>query len=483
MPRTGLIGGQYKPLTEEQVRTIHEASLTVLEQTGIRVEHEEALGLFRSAGAHVNGNHVHIPRAMVEDAVAQAASEVLLAGRDPAHDLLLEDKRVYAGTGGSPTHVLDPRADSVRPGTLRDLVDFVRLADALQHVDFVVIPVYPTDVPTPDVPVNRFYASLANTTKHVMGGVDSVHGAKQVLDMAVRIAGTVEALRERPFVSCIACWMVSPLYLDVGVTDILLYWSRQALPVVLSSAPTAGSSAPVTLTGTLVQLNAEQLSGILLVQLVRPGSPVIAGYIPGVANLRTGGYLGGAVEFGIMQAAAAQLAHFYEVPIYGSGGMTDSKLPDQQAGYEKMVTLLLAAMGGCNYIHHAVGMITNMNSASLEQAVVDDEIVGMVMRVLRGIDVTEETLAVEVIDRVGARGSFLSDEHTVDFMRSEFFQPQVGDRKERQTWEQQGKLDTRARAAALAERLLNEHQPPGLPREVDAALRTDFPIRHRSSTT
>ncbi|HAL61225.1 MAG TPA: trimethylamine methyltransferase [Chloroflexi bacterium] len=478
MPRTGLIGGQYQPLTEEQVRRIHEASLTVLERTGIRVDNQEAVALCRKGGAWVDGNRVRIPRAVVEKAVDEVPSQVLLAGRDPAHDLLLEDKRVYAGTGGSPTQVLDPGAETVRPGTLSDLADLVRLADALEHVDFIVIPLYPTDVPREDVPINRFYTSLINTSKHVMGGMDSIRGAEQVLEMGVRIAGSLEALQERPFISCITSWMVSPLHLDDRVTDILLYWCRHGLPLVLSSAPMAGSSAPVTLAGTLVQLNAEQLSGIVLTQIVRPGTPVLAGYIPSVADMRTGGYLGGAVEFGMMQAAAAQMAHFYGVPIYGSGGMTDSKLPDQQAGYEKMVTLLLAAMGGCNYIHHAVGMITNMNSVSLEQAVIDDELVGMVMRVLRGIEVTDEMLAVEVIERVGPGGHFLMDHHTIQFMRSEFFFPKVGDRRDRTLWEEEGRFGTRARAAARAKRLLREHRPPGLPLEVDAVLRAEFTISH-----
>lgn len=480
MRSTGLIGGQYQPLTEEQVRRIHEASLTVLERTGIRVDNEEVLALFRKGGAWVDGNRVCIPHAMVEEAVDKVPSQVLLAGRDPAHDLLLEDKRVYAGTGGSPTQVLDPGAETVRPGTLSDLADLVRLADALEHVDFIVIPLYPTDVPKEEVPVNRFYTSLINTTKHVMGGMDSVRGAEQVLEMGMRIAGSLEALQERPFISCITSWMVSPLHLDDRVVDILLYWCRNGLPLVLSSAPMAGSSAPITLAGTLVQLNAEQLSGIVLTQLVRSGTPVLAGYIPGVADMRTGGYMGGAVEFGMMQAAAAQMAQFYGVPIYGSGGMTDSKLPDQQAGYEKMVTLLLAAMGGCNYIHHAIGMITNMNSVSLEQAVIDDELVGMVMRVLRGIEVTDETLAVEVIERVGPGGNFLIDHHTIQFMRLEHFFPKVGDRRNRTLWEEEGKLDTRARAAARAKQLLREHRPPGLPPEVDAALRSEFRISNHS---
>jgi trimethylamine--corrinoid protein Co-methyltransferase len=477
MARPGLVGGQYRPLTDAQIKQIHQASLRVLEHTGVHVAHEEALALYRQGGARTDGQRAYISAAMVEQALEKAPSRVLLAGRDPAQDVVLEGRRVYAGTGGSPTMMLDPGADTVRPATLQDLADLARLADALTHCDFIVVPLHPTDVPDEDVPINRFYACLVNSAKHVMGGVGSVEGARQVIEMGTLIAGGQEALRARPIVSAITSWMVSPLHLDGGVTDILIAWCRHGLPVALSSAPMAGSTSPVTLAGSLVQLNAEQLSGIVLTQLVRPGTPVLAGYIPGLADMRSGGYLGGAVEFGMMQAAAAQLAHFYRVPIYCSGGMSDSKLPDAQAGYEKMATFMLAAMGGCNYIHHAIGMVTNMNAASLEQAVVDDEIVGMVMRVLRGVEVSAPALAVEAIERVGPGGHYLMDDHTLRFMRSEFFYPKLADRQNRAAWEESGKEDTRARAVARVEELLRGHPSPGLPPTVDAALRDKFNIK------
>jgi trimethylamine--corrinoid protein Co-methyltransferase len=227
----------------------------------------------------------------------------------------------------------------------------------------------------------------------------------------------------------------------------------------------------------LVQLNAEQLSGLVLTQLVRPGTPVLAGYIPGVADMRSGGYLGGAVEFGMMQAAAAQLAHFYEVPIYCSAGMSDSKVPDAQAGYEKMATFLLAAMGGASFIHHAIGMVTNMNAVSLEQAVIDDEIVGMAMRVLQGFELTEEALGVEAIERVGPGGHYLMDPHTVQFMRREFFYPLLADRQTRAAWEEADRPGTRARAAARVKELLKTHRPPSLPVSVDGAIKGKFNLK------
>jgi trimethylamine--corrinoid protein Co-methyltransferase len=477
MARPGLPGGQYCPLDQGQLQQIHESSLVVLAQTGVHVENEEALVLYRQAGARIDGQRVYLSAAMVEAALELVPHEAVMAGRDRDQDIVLADRRVYTGTGGSPTRVLDASTDQVRPGTLRDLADLVRLADALRHCDFVVIPLYPTDVPAPAVPVNRFYTALANTAKHVMGGTDSVEGARQVIELAAMVAGGHQALRQRPFISTMTSWMVSPLKVDTEVTQILIEWCRAGLPVALSSAPMAGSTSPVTLAGTLVQLNAEQLSGIVLTQLARPGTPVLAGYIPGLADMRGGGYVGGAVEFGMMQAAAAQLAHFYGVPIYGSGGMTDSKLPDIQAGFEKMATLLLAAMGGCNYIHHAIGMLTNMDSVSLEQAVIDNEIAAMVQRVLSGIAVTAPSMAVDTIDRVGPGGHFLMDAHTREFMRSEIFHPLVADRQNRPAWEADGRQDARARARARVRQLLDEHEPLGLPTAVDRELRRTFDLR------
>ena len=476
MARPGPKGGQYCPLTQAQILQVHQASLTVLARTGVHVEHAAARDLYRQGGARVDGHRVFISEEMVKTALDSAPSRVLLAGRDPANDVLLEGKRVYAGTGGSPTMMLDPGADTVRPATLDDLRQMTALVDALPNCDFVVMPVYPTDVPEELAPVNRFYACLTNTTKHVMGGVGTTEGARQIVALGILLAGSLEALQARPLVSAITSWMVSPLHLDTVVTDILLTWCSYGLPVALSAAPMAGSTAPVTLAGSLVQLNAEQLSGIVLTQLARPGTPVLAGYIPGVADMRSGGYLGGTVEFGMMQAAAAQMAHFYGVPIYCSGGMSDAKLPDAQTGYEKMATFLLAALGGGNYIHHAIGMVTNMSAASLEGAVIDDEIVGMAMRALRGIEVTEETLATEAIDRVGPGGHFLMDPLTLQFMRSEFFRPRVADRQNRASWEAEGKRDTRVRACARVTELLSRPRQVGLPADVDVAIRARFPI-------
>ncbi|MBB30253.1 MAG: hypothetical protein CME25_15285 [Gemmatimonadetes bacterium] len=278
-----------------------------------------------------------------------------------------------------------------------------------------------------------------------------------MIELGSMLTGGFEKLRARPLISAMVCWMVSPLHLANLVTDLLLEWCRAGLPIALSSAPMTGSTSPVTLAGTLAQLIAEQLNGVVLMQLVRSGTPVFVGYIPGLADMRLGGYLGGAVEFGMMQAAAARLARHNGVPIYCSGGLSDSKVPDTQAGWEKMQTFLLLGVGGANFIHHAIGMLHNMSAVSINQAVIDNDIVGSAMRVLSGIEVSKDSLGVDAIQRVGPGGHFLGDEHTLKHMRSECYEPQIADRRNREAWEDRGATTTRERASQRVSRRFLKH--------------------------
>lgn len=456
----GLPGGQYKPLTEEQVQKIHHASLTILEKTGVQIEEKEALRLFKEAGADITGSRVRIPAVLIEDCLKKARSRVILAGRDPENDLILEGSRVHIGTGGAALQVLDLEDGSLRPAVLKDAADMARLVDALDNIHFYLLPIYPTDIPEESVEISKYYAALSNTTKHVQAGVYTPRGLLDVIEMAERIMGGKEKLRERPIVSFITSWMVSPLMFATDVTTLLIEVCRQQMPVVLSSAPMAGSTSPITLAGTLAQLNAEQLAGLCLTQLVNPGTPVIIGPIPATADMRTGSYLGGSVELGIANAAITQLAHHYQLPIYNSAGMTESKLPDFQAGMEKAQSVIQVALAGSNFIHHAAGMLEDMSTIAYEQFVLDNEILGIAMRAVRGIEVTEETLALEAIDRVGPGNHYLSDQHTYRYLRSEHYFPSpVLDRQGRGEWQQDGEKDARTRAVSLARELLAEHQP------------------------
>ncbi len=476
-PGKGLVGGQYKPLTNKQVKQIHDASLAILENTGVEVEEPEALRQFKEAGANIDGNRVRLPRSLVEEAVDKAPSRVVLAGRNPKHDLILEGARVHLGTGGAALKVLDLETGKIRKAILRDVADTARLVDALDNIHFYLLPIYPTDLPVETVEINKYYVALANTTKHIQAGAYTIQGIRDVVEMCTHISGGVEPLHERPIVSFITSWMISPLKFATEVTKLLIEICRQRMPVVLSAAPMAGSTAPVTLAGMLAQLNAEQLAGLVLTQLVQPGCPVLIGPIPATTDLRSGKYLGGSVELGLCNAAITQLAHFYQVPIYNSAGMTDAKLPDIQAGVEKAQSVIQVALAGANFIHHAAGMLENMSTIAYEQFVIDNEILGMAMRAVRGIEVNDETLALQVIDRVGPGGHYLMDEHTLRYMRTEHHQPSaVFNRLGREIWEQTGASDTWARAKVVTRCILAEHESEPLDSAVEAWIRERFAL-------
>ena len=475
----GLPGGQYQPLTPEQVARIQAAALTVLEQTGVEIMPSPCREVMRRAGARIDSerNRVFIPRALVADALASAAREVRLCGQAPEYDLLLSGTRVYLGTGGAAVKVLHLDG-KVRPSQLQDVFDIGRLVDTLDHIHFFLRPVVARELPNELLDVNTFYAALAATRKHVMGNSFTPASVREVVRLATLIAGDEAALRARPLVSWTNCWTVSPLRFAPETVAVLDEIVGNGMPVAISSAPQAGATSPVTLAGTLVQLTAEQLSGITYINLVRPGHPVMMGYVPSVADLRTGSFTGGSAEFALMNAAAAQLAHAYGLPVYNSAALSDSKVPDVQAGYEKGVSSVTAALAGANFIHHSAGFLESLLAVAYEQYVIDDDINGSVMRMVRGIEVTDETLAVSVIDEVcRGEGHFLGHPQTLALMNTEYYYPHTADRNSRATWEEAGALDMRDRARQRARELLRTHWPTHLPEAVDAQIRSEFDIR------
>jgi trimethylamine---corrinoid protein Co-methyltransferase len=473
----GLMGGQYKPLSEKNIVRIHETSLKILEEVGVKVGLEEALQIFKEHGANVDGEIVRIPSSMVEKALQVVPHQFLMAGREEKNDLFMEDQRVYLGTGGAALTVLDLETGEARPGMLQDIAQIAKLVDALDNVHFYLRPCVPQDIPKETMDINQFYAALSNTTKNVMAAAQSVQSARDVIEMAKMIAGGEAALARRPFISFVTSWMISPLHFATETTRVLLEVTRNKIPVALSSAPMAGSTSPVTLAGSLAQVHAEQLSGICLTQLAHPGSPVLYGAIPSMADFRSMSYVGGGIEFGLMNAAISQMAQYIRVPNYNSAGLTDSKVPDIQAGYEKAFSICLCVLAGSNYIHHAAGMLESMLAVAYEQYVIDDEIIGMAMRLLKGIQVNGEALGFEAIQEAKPSGNFLSSMHTVQFMRQEYFNQTLGDRQSREAWEKSGSLDGRERARRKAREILKAHTPRGIDPRVDQEIRKRFDIR------
>ena len=475
----GQPGGWYKPLAGDSVRRIHEASLEVLERVGIEVQPSECRDIFRRAGARIDEsqNRVYIPRQMVEAALAAAPSEVLLCGRDPRHDMQLGGRRVYMGTGGAAVKVLDLETRQVRESTLADVANVGRLVDALDNIHFYLRCCVARDLTNEQLDLNTYYAAIASTTKHVTGNCFTVESVRDVIAMAGMIAGSREALARRPFISFVTCWTVSPLRYASETVEVLTEIVRQGMPVFLSSAPQSGATSPAALAGTLVQINAEELSGVVYTQLVRPGAPIILGYVPSVSDLRTGNFVGGAAEFAMMHAAAAQLGHFYNLPVYNSSGLTDAKIPDVQAGYEKGITGLAAALAGSNYIHHSAGFLESLLTIAYEQFVIDDDINGSIMRLVRGIEVTDETLSVDIIEQVcRGEGHYLGTQQSLALMNTEYYYPHTADRQRRDDWLADGGLDMWAAAKDKARQILQTHRPEPIPAAIDQAIREQFDI-------
>jgi trimethylamine---corrinoid protein Co-methyltransferase len=476
MARQGFEGGQLRFLTDKDVRRVHETALRILEEVGLHVPLPEAVEVYRKGGARVGPgpDEVRLPATMVEAALRSAPRRVLLCGRDPDQDLLLEGRKVYAGTGGAEIHVLDLETGMFREATLLDVARLARLVDGLPHIDFYIRPVEAQDVPPEKLDVNKYFASLANTGKHVMGNVYGVDKVTEVLEMASLVAGGRDVLQARPIVSFITSWMLSPLKLNRDVTAILLEVVRQGMPAVLSSVAILGLTSPVTMAGNLALTHAEQLSGIVLTQLLRPGAPVVYGGCPGVVDMRNGTFSPGSIERQILNAAISQMAQHVGIPNYNIGGITDAKLPDIQAGYEKGAGICLTALAGSNYIHHAAGRIKD--GVAYEQYVIDNEIIGMAKRAVKGIEVSDETLAFGEITEVGPGGSFMGQVHTVNHLRDELFFPALSDRNDRFTWEGQGSLDGRERARIEARRILDTHRPLPIPGRIVAKIRERFEI-------
>lgn len=485
MNSKGLEGGIYKPLNDEGIAAIHNAALTILENTGMTYEEglDDTLEILSAAGASVDAARarIHFPRELVVAQAAKAPSRVILHGREGAHDLDLTEDKVHIGTGGAAIKILDIDSGEARPTTLHDIYALGRLVNRLDHIHFFLRPCIPTDIPESAYDVNMFYACLRATAKHVMSGVNDEAGLAAVIELASLLAGGREALRAKPFFSVITSFSISPLKLCTQSTRIMQACNREGIPVALSAAPMSGSTSPMTMAGTLAQVHAEQLAGIAICQLTQAGAPLLYGGIPGMANMNTMGYTGGGVECGMMNAAIHQLAAHIQVPNYNSAGLSDTKLPDIQAGWEKAMTVLLGAMGGSNYMHHSAGMLESMLTVAPEQYVIDDEIIGMACKVLRGIAVDEEHLAVEVIDQVGPGGNFMVSPHTLSHMRSEYFQGNgVTDRKNRDKWTREGARDARTRARDIARKLLEEADQVYIPAELDDQIRERFDILLRT---
>ncbi len=475
----GLEGGAFRPLGQRDIERIHDAALDVLERIGMGEPIPVLAALAQAKGCRLtDAGRLCFPRALVEDIVAGAARDFVLHGRDPKHDLEIKGSRVHFGTGGAAVKVLDPLSGRYRAATLVDLYDFARLVDQLENVHWFTRCIVATDVVDMfELDMNTIYACMAGTEKHIGTNFYLAEHVAPAIAMFDRVLGGEGRFRERPFCKVHASPVVSPLRYGADNAEVAVACARQGMPVNVIIAAQSGATAPAALAGMLVQTFAETLAGLILVNLVVPGHPVIFSNWPFVSDLRTGSFTGGGGEIAVLNAAAAQITNFYGLPSGVAAGMADSKLPDGQAGYEKALTNALAGLAGANLVYESAGMLASLLGASFESFVIDNEMLGSVQRAVRSIEVTEETLSLQAIeDAVNGPGHFLGHPQTLELMESEYLYPALGDRHTPDAWEELGAKDIRERARERLGEILSSHYPNYIDPAVDAALRQDYPI-------
>ncbi|MCP3934701.1 MAG: trimethylamine methyltransferase [Actinomycetia bacterium] len=475
----GLTGGTYRPLSCDDVDRLHDAALTVLEDLGMADAPQFLVESATARGAvHGSDGRLRFPRSLVGEIIEGAARRFVLYGRRSHHDLEISGQRVHYGTGGAAISILEIGTTNFRPSLLTDLYDFARVADQLPNVHWFTRCLIATDLPDPlDLDINTAYALVAGTTKHVGTAITVPENVTPVIELFDLAAGGTGAFAERPFCKLHSSPIVPPLRYGGDACDTLREAVRQGMPITAITAGQAGATSPASLAGTLVQTHAETLAALILVNLIEPGHPMIFSNWPFVSDLRTGSMVGGSPENAVLNAAAGQLAAHLGLPSGVAAGMADSKLPDVQAGYEKGVTTTLAGLAGANLIYESAGMLASLLAASLEQFVIDDELLGTALRTIRGIEVTDETIGLEAIsEAVLGPGHYLGSAQTLALMETEYLYPALGDRRTPDEWTRSGSHDARHVAGEHIDELLAnpaEHLDP----DNDAAIRERFDIR------
>ncbi len=477
----GLTGDIYRPLTTEQVETIHERALDLLEACGMTYEEglEDVLAVLKDAGCKIDTaqKRIYFPRGLVNERVAQAPGEFVLYSRNGENDLEMGKNRVYAGTGGAAIKILDLDTGEARQTVLKDSHNVARIVDQMQHIHFFQSPCVPHDLPIEHYDVNIIFSAMMATQKHIMLGFNFDTTFRETYAMVSRIVGGEDFLRQKPVISNSACIIISPMKFCTQSTRNVLTAGELGIPTTVTSAPMSGSTSPMTMAGTLLQTHAEELAAITLLQVHHPGAKVLYGGLPAMADMRSMGYQGGAVECGMMTAAIHQLSQYIDVPNYCSSGVSDAKVPDVQAGWEKAYTTCLAVISGNNYIHHAAGMLESMLCIAYEQYIIDDEIIGQGCKILEGINTDDDHLAYEAILEVGPGGHYLASDHTMRHMRNEYFMGNgVSDKGSRDDWLEAGAFSARERAVSMARDILQQPLKAGIDPEIEKQIRKDFQI-------
>ena len=455
----------FKMLSEDQQHEIYQAAIEILERTGAVVHDKEALDLFEKAGAWVEGERVRFPAGLTEWAVKSAPSRITLYDRDGNRKMVLEGRNTYYGPGPTNTYHRDPETGERRRPVLSDSENAGKVCDALPNIDFAMDLGTPTGVTDTLADVYAFKSLVTNCRKPIVHWGFDIEQYEDIVEIAATVVGGLENLQKRPFF-CLYSEPSSPLVHSREAIAKALFAAKKRIPIVYTPCVMLGGTTPATMAGTIALGIAESLVGIVASQLVREGSPIIMGGVYAIMDMKTTVFSYGSPEFHIMQAGIAEVAHHMGIPVFGTAGCTDSHTLDGQAAGEATMSILIAAQSGANLVHD-VGYTGSGSMGSLYQLVMCDEIIGMVRRFMRGIPVNDETLALDVIDRVGPGGHHLADEHTMKHFKTETWFPSTINRMRYDEWKNKEGASTMGdRVAQKMRDILKNHEVPVLPDDV-----------------
>ena len=461
-------------LTPQQIERIHEASLEILEDVGMKVRYEPARALFKLHGCSVEDERVKFPRAVVEKYRKMYPPSFTFYGRDPKFDKTIPQDSPVIVTASSAPDIIDPVSGAERRATSSDIAQIAHLINELPGYDVFSISTLADDAPAGQFTISRLYPALKHCLKPIRVTTTDMKDTKSVMDMAYIMAGGEQAYKEHPFLTHHYCPVVSPLTMDNLSTENVMFFAKEGLPVYPTIVPNAGLTSPMSMAGTIAQGNAEFLAAATLMQMCKEGTPLIYATLGTVADMRTGAYASGGIECGMLHMAYAQMAHFYNVPCGGYVGLTNSKLNDAQAGYETGMSGIAGLLAGMDMFNIG-GLIDALKTFDFAKAVIDDEMALMMKRMKRGINFSEEELAISLIKETGPGGSFIVNPHTVKRMKTEAILTKIADRDARVAWEKKGSTDIQARAMNRVKDVMTKNTASLIPGDIDEKLHAEFP--------
>jgi len=455
-------------ISDEQVRELHYATLEILSQTGVKMQDPQGRELLLEAGAWESNGRIKIPENLVTDAIDKAPARIPMHNRLGEMSMPLELGKVFFGTGSDTTFTLDIESGERRRAVAGDVEDIARLSDALENIDFVMSMGNPSDVPADDLYIHAFVRMLRGSVKPNVYTAQNRKDMEDIYRIAAATMGGEQALREKPIFLHYA-EPISPLYIIEESLQKHIFCAEKGIPAAYIPSPNTGGGGPITVAGAVALGNAECLLGLIITQLVNPGGPFLYGMNTAALDMKTTIVSYGSPDWSLGMGAWAELARYYNLPVWGYGGATDSKIVDSQAGIEATFSILNAYLSRITLVHD-VAYIEYGSTSSMEMLVIADEIINMTRYLLGGLQVDRETLALEAIARVEPGAGFLADDHTMDHFRTAQWAPKIIDRNQYDIWREAGSKDMFTRANERAREILAEHEVPPLPEEAENVI-------------